>query len=103
MGGKCSRCGYCKNLSALQFHHVSPQDKSIPLDLRRLSNSRWEVLLKEARKCLLLCANCHAEIHHPELDFDLITKTILGASGEKSSDAQRVNSGKPTSETIRQS
>ena len=96
-GGSCSRCGYHKNLAALQFHHISRSQKKFPLDLRRLSNSSWNRILEESQKCLLLCANCHAEVHHPELNIDLVTQTVLGALSEKSVSAQRVNSGKPTS------
>lgn len=97
MGSCCSRCGYFRNLAALQFHHVSTAQKQFQLDLRRLSNTRWSKILVEAEKCILLCANCHTEIHNPELDLSLIRKYVLGALSEKPDSAQRVNSGKPTS------
>lgn len=64
LGGKCSSCGYCKNMSALDFHHVS--DKSFALSIRKLSNTNLASLEKEAQKCILLCANCHREHHYPE-------------------------------------
>ena len=32
-GGKCRRCGYRKNLAALEFHHLKPESKSFQLDL----------------------------------------------------------------------
>jgi len=66
MGGKCHYCGYGKNFSALCFHHQNPQDKSFGLDLRRRSNTKWEAILQEAKKCILVCQNCHSEIHNPE-------------------------------------
>ena len=66
MGSKCSSCGYHKNLAALQFHHINPNEKESQLDMRKLSNSTWEWCLKEASKCKLLCANCHTEHHHPK-------------------------------------
>lgn len=65
-GGKC-KCGYSKNLSALDFHHLNPKIKSFGIDARQCSNRKWEVLVKEAKKCELLCHNCHMEEHHPEL------------------------------------
>ena len=65
-GGCCEICGYKKNYSALQFHHLDPSQKEKNLDSRKISNSTWEWCLKEAEKCQLLCANCHAEIHHPQ-------------------------------------
>ena len=66
MGGKCEKCGYGKNYAALEFHHVEPNKKEFQLDLRCLSNRKWEVILLEADKCRLLCSNCHAEEHNPD-------------------------------------
>ena len=68
-GGECEACGYKKNSAALEFHHSDPQTKSFQLDLRSISNRKWEVVEAEARKCILLCSNCHAEYHHPECDL----------------------------------
>jgi hypothetical protein len=65
-GGCCERCGYHKNYAALAWHHLNPAQKSFELDLRAMSNRSDEVLKQEAAKCRLLCANCHAETHHPE-------------------------------------
>jgi hypothetical protein len=65
-GGKCSRCGYGQNHSALEFHHTNPEEKEFALDLRSLSNRKWEAVLEEAKKCMLLCSNCHAEEHNPD-------------------------------------
>lgn len=62
-GGSCSVCGYDKNSAALHFHHT--RDKSFQLDIRNLSNRSWRACLSESKKCVLLCANCHAELHHP--------------------------------------
>jgi transposase len=60
-GGKCSLCGYCRCHRALQFHHLDPSTKEFHLGhggaTRSLARSR-----AEARKCILLCANCHAEV-----------------------------------------
>lgn len=64
-GGGCSQCGYRKNSAALHFHHKVPTGKLAQLDLRKLSNSKWEWCLEEAKKCELLCSNCHAETHNP--------------------------------------
>lgn len=65
-GGRCERCGYERNNAALAFHHLDPSAKSFALDLRSCSNTSWDALLEEAQKCLLLCLNCHSEIHNPE-------------------------------------
>jgi len=66
MGNCCETCGYANNYAALEFHHNKPQEKSFQLDLRSLSNRRWEAVLDEVKKCRLLCSNCHAELHNPE-------------------------------------
>ena len=70
LGGKCQNCGYSKNYSALHFHHLNPSQKKFNIDIRQCSNRSVEVLLEEAEKCIILCANCHAEIHNPELHLD---------------------------------
>src|SRR5438067_3860808 len=45
-GGKCKVCGYSKNYSALAFHHIDPNNKTFPLDLRRFSNTNEKSLAK---------------------------------------------------------
>jgi len=67
MGEKCN-CGYNKNLAALVFHHIDPNTKSFELDSRKISNMSMSDLLVEAKKCILLCHNCHMEIHYPNLN-----------------------------------
>lgn len=61
LGGKCVRCGYDKSYAALQFHHHS-DDKSFGLSSGGVTKS-YAKLLEEAKKCELICANCHAEEH----------------------------------------
>lgn len=65
MGGKCTKCGYRKNLAALTFHHNDPTLKELQLDRRIMSNYNMERLIAEVAKCTLLCSNCHAEHHNP--------------------------------------
>lgn len=67
-GGKCEKCGYCRNISALDFHHTNPSEKSFQLDARHLSNTTIDKLKHELDKCVLLCANCHREIHYPQCE-----------------------------------
>lgn len=63
-GGKCSKCGYDKSYKALQFHHLDPNKKEFTISGLDCS---FEKSLEEAKKCILVCANCHAEIEE-ELD-----------------------------------
>ena len=65
MGGKCCRCGYDRNIAALEFHHQNPEEKEFQLDARHLSNTSMEHILEESKKCILLCSNCHKEVHYP--------------------------------------
>lgn len=77
MGGCCSRCGYDKNLSALEFHHVNPEEKTMQLDSRHLANSSMEKIIEESKKCVLLCSNCHKEEHYPEMDKVILENKTL--------------------------
>lgn len=65
-GGGCKRCGYSKSASALVFHHRDESTKSFNISGNRLNEKSWDELTKEAKKCNLLCANCHAEVHDDE-------------------------------------
>ena len=60
-GGACQICGYDRAPQALHFHHVDPNEKSFSLALRGVARS-LDRCRAEARKCILLCANCHAEV-----------------------------------------
>jgi predicted nucleic acid-binding Zn ribbon protein len=64
MDGKCQVCGYNKCPAALAFHHVG--EKRFTLSSSDLSHHTWEDILEEAKHCILLCMNCHAEHHHPD-------------------------------------
>jgi hypothetical protein len=59
-GGKCIKCGYNTSLRALEFHHINSNEKDFQIS--RVSIS-YEKLKKETDKCLLVCSNCHCEIH----------------------------------------
>jgi predicted HNH restriction endonuclease len=61
-GGKCCVCGYDKCNSALDFHHLDEESKKFGLSVRGLTRS-WEKTRTEIEKCILVCANCHREIH----------------------------------------
>jgi 5-methylcytosine-specific restriction endonuclease McrA len=67
-GGKCAICGYSKYNGALQFHHLNPEDKKFaPSDSGE--TKALDKLREEARKCILLCANCHAEVEAGLVDI----------------------------------
>lgn len=64
-GGECCICGYNKCTEALDFHHL---DKSEKEESPSYIIMRWsfEKAKKELDKCILVCANCHREIHANE-------------------------------------
>jgi transposase-like protein len=62
-GGRCRICGYDKNPRALEFHHLDPLTKRMPLSAAGIAYA-LETLREEAKKCVLLCANCHAEVEN---------------------------------------
>jgi len=66
-GGQCSICGYNKNMAALEFHHLNPEHKDFALS-QNIDYS-YERLLKEVEKCILICSNCHRELHHSDLEI----------------------------------
>lgn len=64
-GGKCQICGYNRCIDALEFHHLDEKDKEAePSHI--IMRWSWEKALKELKKCILVCANCHREIHENE-------------------------------------
>lgn len=64
-GGRCPGCGYDKCVRALTFHHLLPSQKDFNISS---STKAWRVIKAELDKCILLCANCHAEAHDGLLD-----------------------------------
>ena len=73
LGGRCSTCGYDKCVAALEFHHRDPIKKSFELSKVNLLR-RWDVVLAEAEKCDLLCANCHRELEDSLLKGNFLGK-----------------------------
>ncbi len=61
-GGKCIFCNYKKCIQALEFHHVGDEEKDFSISDKGYTRS-WERVKKEIDKCVLVCANCHRELH----------------------------------------
>jgi len=55
LGGKCQVCGYNKCLDALVFHHKDASTKKTEKD--------WYKADTDLTNLVLLCANCHEELH----------------------------------------
>ena len=68
-GGKCQYCGYSKCIEALEFHHLDPNIKSFTISGKSKS---FNSLKSEVDKCILVCSNCHKEIHAGLINIDTI-------------------------------
>ena len=69
LGGKCVDCNFKGNHAAFVFHHLDSNTKSFTIG--SIANRRWELIEKELKKCILLCANCHRIRHSKRNDVKL--------------------------------
>jgi hypothetical protein len=63
MGKKCQCCGYSACYQALDLHHINPKFKEISFGQVIANPKKWDTIVCELRKCILVCSNCHREIH----------------------------------------
>jgi hypothetical protein len=73
-GGKCQKCGYDKCIAALDFHHINPEEKIC--GVKDLMIRRWDLIKEEIDKCVLLCSNCHRELHWSERQRKKLDNTL---------------------------
>ncbi len=76
-GGACQVCGYNRCETALVFHHKEPGAKDFGVSSGGYTRS-WDRVRSELDKCVLLCSNCHAEVHARQLSEE----TLIEKSGE---------------------
>lgn len=76
MGGKCQICGYSRCINALELHHIDPSKKEICFGTIRANPKQWNKIVEELRKCVLLCAVCHREIHAGFVELPIDYKTF---------------------------
>ena len=72
-GGKCEICGYDKYQGALEFHHLNPEEKDFGISAKGYTRS-FEKVKEEIEKCILVCSNCHKEIHAGIIDLENFKK-----------------------------
>jgi len=72
-GGKCQICGYDRCINALEFHHLDNKKESPSYVIMRWS---WERARAELEKCIMLCANCHREVHYTERDVTPLVSPV---------------------------
>lgn len=71
-GGKCQRCGYNKCFDALCFHHLNQHEKQFALGTAMMNCVSDKRIKEEIKKCILLCSNCHFELHFNEQDYHFV-------------------------------
>jgi hypothetical protein len=69
-GGECEICGYSECISALEFHHKDPENKSFQIG-SSLTGRSMDEIVKEAEKCYMICANCHRSSHCSRCDRNI--------------------------------
>jgi hypothetical protein len=62
MGGACGGCSGVVPDSLFEFHHWEAGEKKFGISRDGLSRP-WEAIAEELLKCVMLCANCHREVH----------------------------------------
>jgi len=68
--GGCIICGYSKCLEALDFHHTEDNKSSNISKINSVAKAK-----EEAKKCIVVCANCHREIHAGMVnEYPVVTK-----------------------------
>lgn len=72
-GGRCCVCGYNRYIGALDFHHIDPSVKEF--NISHLRSYSWGNVKSEVDKCVLVCKNCHSEIHHGLIDLKSLGPT----------------------------
>ena len=61
-GGRCKTCGYDRCIDALEFHHINLSKKEFGISEKGYTRS-WKKVMEELDKCIMVCANCHRELH----------------------------------------
>ena len=75
-GGKCCKCGYDKNMCALDWHHRDPNTKDFSISKVRITPKNYQIVISEIEKCDLVCSNCHREIHNSN-DTAKLSKNVI--------------------------
>lgn len=69
LSGCCATCGLKATrdtMCVFDFHHVDTAEKETNI-AELLANGRpLAVLLAEVKKCILLCSNCHRQLHYDQ-------------------------------------
>lgn len=73
----CAKCGYNEYPTALDFHHLDPNQKDTTVARMIAAKYSLERALNEINKCICLCANCHRVFHFLEKEQGLTIEEFL--------------------------
>jgi hypothetical protein len=90
MGAKCQCCGYNRCHDALELHHVDPKTKEFEVGDIRANPVSWARIVTELRKCVMLCAICHREVHAGIREIAIGSTTFNEAYADKNSTAYKM-------------
>lgn len=63
----CGRICVENNIESFSFHHINPKDKKYSI-ARMINNTmNKDTIIKEMKKCIIVCENCHRHIHYMPL------------------------------------
>jgi hypothetical protein len=80
MGGRCDGCLTVVPDSLFEFHHWDAHEKKFGISRDGMSRP-WEAIAEELRKCVMLCANCHREIHAGVRALERQSGVVVVAAG----------------------
>ena len=88
LGSCCQICSYRKCNQVLELHHIDPTQKDFHMS--QMNRQSWAKIKEEASKCILLCANCHREVHDnttalPDV-FQKFDESLIVSHKEKPAD-----------------
>lgn len=77
-GNTCNKCNQSYDYKIYDFHHTEPAHKDFSLRDHKLATHTK--IIQELSKCILLCTNCHGEIHKELKLQNGYTNKIIGNS-----------------------
>ena len=63
---QCVKCGETRPY-VLDFHHIDETSKDFTIG--KIKKGNKDIIQKEIDKCIVLCANCHRELHYLKISL----------------------------------
>jgi hypothetical protein len=82
IGSACAQCGYNENIAALDFDHINRSTKVAAIGSLIAAGAPDEMLIAEALKCQVLCANCHRVKTQSDFNSEHYAESVRGDHGD---------------------